>query len=102
MQRGCLSSSHGAHLLPLRIAGVNRDNVIRRLYSDYGIKAIVQYYPLHFYDLFKKNRNVDTDVVLLNTENFFDSMISLPFSAVLNIADMEYMADALIDILDDE
>lgn len=98
LQEGILDNEHARHLLPLRIIHFDRNELISQLFEDYSIKAIVQYYPLNRYDLFKKNPNV-TKGDLVHTDEFFDNMISLPFSATLSSKEMLYMANALNEIL---
>ena len=97
-QEGIDDPGHARHLLPLRVLDYSRDELIAKLYGSYGIKAIVQYYPLNRYDLFKRNNNVSHGS-LVNTDEFFDNMISIPFSATLAEKEMLYMANALNEIL---
>lgn len=83
--------SHSHHLLPAyyQAKNSNRDDLIRMLSSEYGIKAIVQYYPLHRYDLFKKMGYGNAAVP--NTDIFFDNMLSFPFSIEMSDGDFEYL-----------
>ena len=57
--------------------------------KKYGIKVIIQFYPLYRYDFFKKldKKNVN----LKNTDLFFDNMISFPFHEWMNEKDFNYM-----------
>jgi perosamine synthetase len=91
--------AHSHHLLPARCAGQGwtRDELIRGLSTEYGIKAIVQYYPLHRYDLFRKAGFGEADVP--ETDRFFDNMISFPFSLVIKDEDVAYMIGAVRDCL---
>jgi perosamine synthetase len=98
LQEGILLDSHARHLLPMRIKGVSRDVVIQKLVKNYSIKAIIQYYPLNRYDLFSANPNVSS-LDLTNTDDFFDSMISVPFSATMSREEMIYIAQSLREIL---
>jgi perosamine synthetase len=84
-------SAHSHHLLPAYFESQTstRDDLIRMLYFDYGIKAIVQYHPLHRYDLFKKMGLGSANVP--NTNKFFDKMISFPFSITIDSKSFEYL-----------
>ena len=82
-QSGLTEHNHARHLLPMKIINYDRDKLINHLYTKFGIKAIVQYYTLNRYDLFKKNSSVRS-LNLKNTDDFFDNMISIPFSAILD------------------
>jgi dTDP-4-amino-4,6-dideoxygalactose transaminase len=87
--------AHSHHLLPARYDGNGRtrDDLIRILSVDYGIKAIVQYYPLHRYDLFRKAGHGDATVP--ETDRFFDNMVSFPFSVEINESDFAYLIDSV-------
>lgn len=97
-QEDLSEQSHARHLLPMKVINYDRNKLINKLFEKYKIKAIVQYYPLNRYDLFQKNRNVKC-LELENTNDFFDNMISIPFSASLEKDDMEYMAKSINEIL---
>ena len=81
------------HLLPARYDGTaygkNNDDLIKLLSSKYGIKVIVQYYPLNRYPLFAKMGFAEADCP--NTDFFFDNMISFPFHHWMSEVDFEYM-----------
>ncbi len=87
--------AHSHHLLPARCVGKgwNRDDLIRKLSTEYGVKAIVQYYPLHRYDLFRKAGYGEADVP--ETDQFFDNMISFPFSLVITDENFAYLIEAV-------
>ena len=87
--------AHSHHLLPARYDGGarHRDDLIRLLSSEYGIKAIVQYYPLNRYDLFRKFGFGEAE--LPNTDRFFDNMISFPFSIDMGESDFLYVIDSV-------
>lgn len=93
------SEAHSHHLLPARYDGVgrNRDDLIRMLSINYGIKAIVQYYPLYRYDLFRKMGHGAAEVP--ETDRFFDNMVSFPFSLEISEADFVYMIDSVRSVL---
>lgn len=84
---------HAYHLLPAkydgRAYGMTRDNLIRALWGDHGVKAVVQYHPLYRYPLFQKMGFADHDCP--NTDALFDSMVSFPFHL--------WMSDANFDAL---
>ena len=63
------------------------------LHDEYGIKAIIQFYPLYRYDLFKKKGLSDANVP--ETDLFFDNMISFPFSLVLEEDEVQYMINSI-------
>lgn len=90
---------HANHLLPIKFLSkkINRDKIIEKLSNDYKIQAIVQFYPLNRYDFFK-NQNTKNDG-LVNTNNFFDNMLSLPFSATITFDDADYMIDSVKKII---
>ena len=68
------------HLLPARFSGgenVTRDDFISLMAYEFGVKVIIQYYPLYRYDLFRKKGFGAADCP--ETDAFFDSMVSFPF-----------------------
>jgi dTDP-4-amino-4,6-dideoxygalactose transaminase len=85
------------HLLPIMCSdeSFNRDLIIERLAYQYGVQAIVQYYPLNRYPLFQKNGFGVASIP--NTDALFDNMISLPFHHWLSDDDFVYMTNALLD-----
>ena len=87
------SSSY--HLLPFKYKhkGSHSDDFIKMLAFEYGVQAIVQYYPLNRYPLFVKSGFGDAEIP--NTDEFFDNMVSLPFHVWMSDADFEYMTDAV-------
>jgi len=88
-------AAHSHHLLPIKIKSkkFSRDNVIKNLHYNYGIKSIVQYYPLNRYVLFKEVSYLEGN--LKNTNEFFDNMMSVPFSLIQSWADVEYIIDSI-------
>ena len=89
-----VDEAHSHHLLPARYDGKpGRDALISLLSQDYGIKAIVQYYPLNRYDLFRKTGHGQADVP--EADYFFDNMISFPFSLEISDADFSYMIESV-------
>ena len=81
------------HLLPARYDGTdygkNNDDLIKLLSDKYGIKAIVQYYPLNRYPLFEKMGLGEADCP--NADFFFDNMVSFPFHQWMSENDFDYM-----------
>ncbi len=89
---------HSHHLLPLRYDGSRhgrtRDDLIRTLFYQYGVKAVVQYYPLYRYPLFQRAGFGSADCP--NTDDFFDNMLSLPFQHWMTADEFEYMLSAVV------
>jgi dTDP-4-amino-4,6-dideoxygalactose transaminase len=87
--------SHAYHLLSARYDGSaygrTRDDLINLLYNDYGIKAIVQYWPLYRSDLFRAFGY--KDLKLPNSDHFFDNMVSFPFWSGMPLETLSYMAN---------
>jgi len=87
---------HSHHLMAARYDaprdGVGNDDLIRSLSEDYGIKAIVQYYPLYRYDLFKKNGMGAADCP--ETDRFYDNMVSFPAHVGMSEDDFDYLCDS--------
>jgi len=81
------------HLLPARYKNnknnKNNDDLIHLLSTEYGIKAIVQYYPLNRYPLFKKMGFGEANCP--NADLFFDNMVSFPFHHWMSDDDFNYM-----------
>lgn len=92
---------HIYHLLSARYDGseyeASRDAFIEMIWGEYGIKVIVQYYPLYRYPLFKAHGFGDADC--LNTDHFFDNMVSFPFHLWMSEDDFDYMIEATIKTL---
>ena len=95
-QKFSIKESHSHHLLPVKIESDkwNRDDMILKLYNDYKIKCVIQYYPLNRYDLFKKLNFDSTD--LQNTNEFYDNMLSIPFSIILNDQQVDFLIESII------
>ncbi|MBT3981936.1 MAG: DegT/DnrJ/EryC1/StrS family aminotransferase [Bacteriovoracaceae bacterium] len=85
----CLSAYH---LFPARYEGSNgktRDDLIDLLFTKYGIKTVVQYYPLYKYELFINNGCSGGNCP--ETDRFFDNMISFPFASDMDPKDIDYL-----------
>jgi len=95
-QKFSIKESHSHHLLPVKVQANNwnRDDLILKLYNDYKIKCVIQYYPLNRYDLFKKLNFDSTD--LKNTNLFYDNMLSIPFSITLSDKEVDFMIESII------
>lgn len=92
---------HANHLLPARITSekFSRDQFIKVISSKYGIKCIVQYFPLHRYDLFEKKGFGNSH--LPKTDHYFNNMISFPFWEGLKIEEIDYMAESARAVVDE-
>lgn len=84
---------HCYHLMSARYDGKayhrNSHDLINLLAFKYGIKVIVQYYPLYRYPMFKKAGF--GQAACPNTDNFFDNMISFPFHHWMPADEFSYM-----------
>ena len=99
-QRIPIGSTHSYHLLSVRYDGEdgkNRDDLIRLLAFKHHIQAIIQYYPLYRYPLFV--RSGYGDATCPNTDDFYDSMLSLPFYPWFSNDDFDYLSECLIEAL---
>lgn len=86
---------HAFHLLPARVTlkdGQHRNKLITMLHEQYGVKTIIQYYPLYRYDLFKKMGHGDSNCP--ETDRFYDNMISFPFHHWMSDTDFDYMIES--------
>jgi len=95
-QRVVEQASHSHHLMVARYDsprdGVNRDDLIRLLFAEYGIKAIVQYYPLYRYELFRTAGFDAADCP--QTDRFFDNMVSFPAHIGMSDDDFHYLIES--------
>jgi len=91
------------HLLPARYdgskTGKTNHDFIDRIFTHYGIKAIVQYYPLNRYPLFEKFGFGHADCP--NTDFLFDNMISFPFHSWMPEDQFSYMLASVKNTLND-
>jgi perosamine synthetase len=87
---------HAWHLLPARYDGSawgkTRDDLLALMAYDYGVKFIVQYYPLYRYPLFQKMGFGAH--ACPETDRFFDHMVSIPFHVWMSDADFSFMIDS--------
>jgi len=88
---------HTYHLLPARYDGAKygktRDQFIETMAFEYGVKTIVQYYPLYRYPMFEKAGFGKADCP--ETDRFFDNMVSVPFHQWLSREQLDTIIDAL-------
>ena len=75
------SERHNYYLLAAEVKPGLRDKFIRRMAEHHRIQCVVQYYPLNRYPLYRDLGFGEADVP--NTDNFFDNMVSFPFSHLL-------------------
>ena len=88
--------AHSHHLLPAKCISEkwNRDDLIKLLFNKFKIKCVIQYYPLNRYDLFVKRGYGFANVP--NSDEFYDNMISFPFSLTLSEKDCDYLIKSII------
>tara|TARA_Y100000590_G_scaffold468703_1_gene652661 strand:- start:2827 stop:4008 length:1182 start_codon:yes stop_codon:yes gene_type:complete len=94
------NKSHVYHLLSayyLPSKKINRNILIKKLYESYKIKCAVQYYPLYKYSLFKKMGFGKGKC--LNTEKFYNNMISFPFHVWMTSNQFNYMISSVKKVL---
>ncbi|MDR2124631.1 MAG: DegT/DnrJ/EryC1/StrS family aminotransferase [Desulfovibrio sp.] len=91
---------HNYHLLAARMEGPasRRDAFIRRMFREFGIKCVVQYYPLNRYPYYRKLGFGEARCP--NADDFFDHMISFPFQHSLTDEQLLYMLDCTRKTLD--
>ncbi len=88
---------HNYHLLVAKVKDNKRDIFIKKMSEEKQIQIVVQYYPLHRYDFYKKLGFDKASVP--NTDVFFDNMVSFPFHHSMSEADFSYMLESTQDIL---
>lgn len=90
---------HNYHLLAARMSGSQekRDNFIRLMHDQKGIKCVVQYLPLDRYDFYQKlgygNANCP------NADAFFDHMVSFPFQHWMSDDELDYMTASTREVM---
>lgn len=94
------STRHNYHLLAAKMDGSveRRDDFIRRMMGEFGVKCVVQYYPLNRYPLYKKLGLGVADCPA--ADDFFDHMISFPFQYNLTDQECGTMLGAAKSVLD--
>ncbi len=93
------STRHNYHLLPARMAdsAARRDDFIRRMHNEHGVKCVVQYYPLNRYPFYQKLGLGQADCP--NADLFYDHMISFPFQHNLAESEFAHMLSATRTVL---
>jgi len=85
---------HVYHLMSARFDGSgfgkHRDDLVELLHDEYGIKCIVQYWPLYHAPLFQAFGYGDTGCP--NADDFFDNMISFPWWSDMPDDVLDYMS----------
>ena len=64
-----------------------------KTYKNFSIKCAVQYYPLYKYPLFKKMGFGNNKCI--NTEKFYNNMISFPFHAWMTNKEFNYLINSV-------
>lgn len=93
------SNRHNYHLLVAEVKRGMRDLFMKKMSEEKGIQCVVQYYPLHRYDLYKKLGFGKADCP--NTEYFFDNMVSFPFHHMMSDEEFEYMLKSTKQVLEE-
>ena len=91
---------HNYHLLVAKVANGLRDKFMRSMAYDHKIQCVVQYRPLHRYDLYIKSGLEKADCPV--TDEFFDNMVSFPFNHTLNqenLDDIIMAAKATLEVI---
>jgi len=93
------SIKHNYHLLVAYVNDNKKNIFIKKMSEEKSIQCVVQYYPLNRYDLYKKLGFGNAECP--NTDDFFDSMVSIPFNHMLSDVDFEYVLKSTIEVLED-
>lgn len=75
-------------------SGKTRDDLMDLMANKYGVRCIVQYYPLYRYPLFKERGCGDHDCPVL--EGWWDNSFSFPWWCGIDEESMSIMCDSLI------
>jgi len=87
---------HNYHLLVGKIANNKRDLFIDKM-SQKGVQCVVQYYPLNRYDFYIKAGYGEAKCP--SADNFYDNMVSFPFSDIMDFNLFEEMLDITKHVL---
>jgi len=90
------STRHNYHLLVARFIDKKRDTFIEKM-SKKGVQCVVQYYPLNRYDFYRKAGYGDAKCP--SADNFYDNMVSFPFSHIMDNQTFEDMIDITKTVL---
>lgn len=90
---------HNYHLLAARMTSgqQKRDQFMRIMFKEKGIKCVVQYLPLNRYDFYKKLGFGQASCP--EADAFFDTMISFPFQHWMPEEDVDYMIASIRETL---
>jgi perosamine synthetase len=91
------SIQHNYHLLVAEVKKDKRDVFMKKMSEEHGIQLVVQYYPLHQYDFYKKLSFGEADVP--ETIEFFKNMVSFPFHHSLSTEDFMSMLSSTKEVL---
>ena len=98
MQAECFESSHAKHLLvglfDPTLTGMSRDEILRELRMR-NIGASIHYPPLHRMSLYRAGR----EHFLPITESVAPQLMTLPISAKMELADVDYVCENLLDVI---
>ena len=94
------TNRHNYHLLAARVIGINRNNLIKKLSVDYGIQCATQYMPLYRYPFYKSLGYGESQAI--NSNKFYDQMISFPFHSAIAESDIHYIIESVKSVLDNE
>lgn len=89
-------STHSYHLLCAKydtVGSATRDDLIRILNTEFSIQPVVQYYPLYRYPLFVRAGMGDAHCP--RTDEFFDNMLSFPFSETYSDEDIAFLTSSI-------
>lgn len=79
--------------------GKNRNDLLDLMTGKYGIRCIVQYYPLYRYPLFQKFGMGEADCPV--TDQWWDNSFSLPWWCGIGEEDIALMTDSLKSAIED-
>jgi dTDP-4-amino-4,6-dideoxygalactose transaminase len=93
---------HNYHLLAAQMDGPvsRRDDFIRRMFHEHGVKCVVQYCPLNRYPLYRKLGFGKADCP--NADAFYDHMISFPVQHNLAEREFDYMLASAKTVLESQ
>jgi dTDP-4-amino-4,6-dideoxygalactose transaminase len=91
------TTRHNYHLLAARVTTGGRDDFIRSMYRDHGVKCVVQYMPLNRYDFYAKLGFGRADCP--HADAFYDNMVSFPFQHRLTEEEFDHMLAATKSVL---
>jgi dTDP-4-amino-4,6-dideoxygalactose transaminase len=92
------TTRHNYHLLVARMTNGKRDAFIRAMFSEHGVKCVVQYLPLNRYDFYVKLGFGRANCP--HADAFYDNMVSFPFQHRLTENEFDHMLSATKKTLD--